>query len=109
MSKEIDHKGTDNVICPYCGHDNGGDDGDGPSKGEQQCYECEKKFDCEPSYSVTYYTNKMPCWNGEPHEYKTYRRVLPDDKKTLASCRLCHKTKWVEVNSNPEENTEPGQ
>ncbi len=94
MAKEIDHEFTDTVICPYCGHDNGGDDGDGPPSGEQQCYneECEKKFHCEPDYSVSYSTSKVPCLNGEPHQWREpYNPFGADDPRQMHNCRTCYK------------------
>ena len=98
--KEIDHSCTDTAICPYCGHDNGDGSysGEGPPKGVQQCYECEKYFDCEPSYSVTFYTSKLDCRNGSEHEWHlndyTKDMIL---KKILRRCRSCNKTEWVDV------------
>lgn len=95
--KEIDHRYTDTVICPYCGYDNGSDDGDGPPKGEQQCLseECQQKFNCEPYYSVSYTTYKVPCWNGEPHEWDKTHWFADEDKKGHRSCKCCSKGEWV--------------
>lgn len=69
-TKEIDHEYTDNVVCPYCGYEMDGDVGDGPPRGEQQCGECKKYFNCEPDFSVYYTTTKLDCRNGSPHDWK---------------------------------------
>lgn len=86
--KEFDTRYTDTVICPYCGYDNGDDDGDGPRTGEEQCQECEKKFHCEPDYSVSYITRKVPCLNGEPHQWR-------DNWGAFSKCcKHCLKIEW---------------
>lgn len=108
MDKEIDCSSTDTVICPYCGYDNGGDDGDGPPTGPQECYSCEKKFECEPDYSVYYSTFKVDCWNGEPHDWRK-PDFLPGETKTITSCRACRKSKWVDLSSDPAAGTPPAQ
>jgi hypothetical protein len=95
LDKEIDHEYTDTVICPYCGHDNGGDNGDGPPDGEQECNneECEKKFHCEPDYSVSYSTSKVPCLNNEePHSY--YTPYFLDPNRGASKCRNCSERKF---------------
>jgi transcription elongation factor Elf1 len=95
--KEIDHTYTDEVVCPYCGHEMEGDCGDGPTKGQTECQKCEKKFDCEPDYSVHYTTSKVPCWNGEPHNWIINRSFDLQDKKTLRNCPQCDKYEWIDV------------
>lgn len=94
MDKEIDCEYTDDVVCPYCGHHMDGDIGDGPSTGEQECDKCEKKFDCTPSYSVSYTTMKVDCWNGSPHDFKKDRFWPDDEKKAPWTCKECSKTEW---------------
>jgi len=94
LTKEIYHEYTDTVICPYCGHDNGGDNGDGPPEGEQECYndQCKMKFDCEPDFLVTYSTRKIPCMNGEQHEWG---QVFWATEQGYRSCKGCRKSEWV--------------
>lgn len=95
MSKEIEHYGTDTVICPYCGYDNGGEDGDGPASGEQQCYndDCNKYFTCEPSFTVDYSTYKLDCRNGSEHRWA--EPYFGDSDRGIKSCKDCFKGEWV--------------
>lgn len=90
---EIDCSGTDNMICPYCGKEIEVDDFD--PKGKQNCHHCDKNFECEPDYSVTYTTWKMPCYNGEPHEFKsTLGWISEPGEKRPYNCKQCGFTKW---------------
>lgn len=94
MEKDIDNWCNDSIICPYCGYDNGDDDysTNGHSGTEEQCVECEKRFHCEPEYSVTYSTYKRDCWNGEPHKWETERCFQPyTDGRKIKQCQICYK------------------
>ncbi len=60
--KHIECSGTDEVVCPYCGHehsdswewfrDNGHDV-------DIDCATCGKTFRASPDYSVTYFTYQL--------------------------------------------------
>lgn len=67
MSKEIDHSYTDELVCPYCGHEHG-DDGEMNEAGDYECSKCKKNFSFEVDYSKSYTSRKVPCMNGEPHQ-----------------------------------------
>jgi len=90
--KDIHHRHTDNVICPYCGANNGQGYGDGPPKpkGMVECENCGKNFNCEPECSVIFSTSKAPCANGEPHDF--IKPYYPwGDHRGFISCRYCSK------------------
>lgn len=99
--KEFDTDCTDEVICPYCHYNNGGDScSDGPPSGQQQCYECLMNFDCGPSFSVSYYTKKVPCWNGETHSWEIsteYSFDRGNKKVNPKYCRHCGERGYEEV------------
>lgn len=58
MSEEIDHKGTDEIVCPHCGHvekdswERGRRD-----SGSDKCGECGGGFDWERRTEITYTTH----------------------------------------------------
>jgi DNA-directed RNA polymerase subunit RPC12/RpoP len=60
MADEIDYELTDEIVCPYCGHEHG----DSHEYFERQlfadveCAECGKEFECSQDVSVTYTSSK---------------------------------------------------
>ncbi len=56
---EIDHEGTDNIICPYCGHEHTdlGTERD-MEEDEADCEDCGRFFDYQRLISVEYTTYK---------------------------------------------------
>lgn len=83
--------GLDVALCPYCDYDNGTGDGEVLS-GQTECSGCNKKFDCEPEYSVSFNTRTVPCWNGEPHKWN---KPLDLGKgKSVRNCHYCSKSDW---------------
>jgi hypothetical protein len=89
--EEIDCQGTDDIVCPYCGY-SWENDGEDPS-GENQCGECEKFFEVEANYDVTYYSRKLDCRNGSPHDWSLHNYTR-DEGKVLWSCRVCAKHEY---------------
>jgi transcription elongation factor Elf1 len=60
--QEIDCWGTDEVVCPYCGHKHSDSHeffGDTHNSADIECNECGKKFHCEAEYSVDYTSYKQ--------------------------------------------------
>lgn len=64
---EIDHEGTDEIVCPFCGAEQsdsweigGGRDG---ALGDYECDQCEKHFYAYRNVHVTYDSAK-PCACG---------------------------------------------
>jgi hypothetical protein len=96
MKKEIDHEYTDEVVCPYCGHEHSDswEYGDG---GIVDCDGCEKKFFFERDVVVTYVSAKSPCSNGEAEHEFNYKNDWLIKEGTKAgqiqnTCRKCHET-----------------
>ena len=58
---EIDHEGTDDVVCPYCGatYYYGDFIRGGCSDGVTNCDNCDKEFKWEADFSVTFCTEKI--------------------------------------------------
>lgn len=56
QEKGFDHEYSDNMICPYCGHEFS--DIWEMTDGEYNCPDCEKNFEVETNHSVTYTTSK---------------------------------------------------
>ena len=61
--EDIDSYLTDEIICPYCGHefsDSYEYFRDGDYSGDIQCLneDCKKEFFCEPCYDVHYISTK---------------------------------------------------
>lgn len=54
---EIDTWLTDELTCPYCGAKNCDDPGE--PDGMTMCSECEREFEFERDYSVSYTSRKM--------------------------------------------------
>lgn len=71
MSKEIDCKFTDDIVCPYCGYTftdsyELADDETVTCHGDG----CEKKFSLETQRSTTYSTSKINCKvKGHAHQF----------------------------------------
>ena len=58
-NKEIDHKYTDEIVCPHCGAEFS-DSFEFDESGETDCYKCEKPFLYETHVEITYTTRKLP-------------------------------------------------
>jgi len=54
---KIDHKYTDNIICPWCGHKDR-DSWESDDNGEEECGDCGKEFTYERIVTVEYCTSK---------------------------------------------------
>lgn len=56
-NKYIDHKFTDEIVCPYCGYEYG-DSWEFDDDVELDCDECGKTFDATREFEITYSTTK---------------------------------------------------
>ena len=54
----IDHEFTDEIVCPWCGHETGDSFEFQNDYGEETCYECDKEFTYTRYISVEYSTEK---------------------------------------------------
>ncbi len=59
---EIDHDNTREVVCPYCGYEEG-DSWELPDDGEHECGGCEKTFIYYRDVEVTYTSMKIGGYN----------------------------------------------
>lgn len=79
---DFDIDGTDSVICPHCGSDNGAEEFHTPQRAT--CSECEKEFWVQPDYSVTYSTSCVD--HAWPEEWKP---VKNQDGWFSQCCTVC--------------------
>lgn len=56
--EELDHKHTQEVVCPWCGYEHGDSWEIGFDDGEDECCECGKQFHYVRDINVTYSTYK---------------------------------------------------
>jgi hypothetical protein len=102
MTKEIDHEGTHQIVCPYCGYEHTDSwelvDEEYPCAQSVQCSSCEKKFMAE-SFTVTKYnTNKADCLNGGEHDWNEWSKGVPSVlKRQYRQCNGCNKKESREV------------
>ena len=75
---EIDHKNTDDIICPYCGCEHS-DSWEYNNDNELDCEECEKRFNLYVNHTVDYTTSKIMCKEGE-HNYLFFKPLLQYSK-----------------------------
>ena len=54
----VDHDYTDEIVCPYCGHEHG-DSWEYGDSGRMTCGECNREFDMERNVSVSYVTSRI--------------------------------------------------
>lgn len=57
MSEEIDHKGTEEIVCPHCGHEEKDSWARRRDSGSVKCGECGGGFDYERRKEITYWTH----------------------------------------------------
>ena len=57
--KKIDHKYTDQIVCPYCGNEHTDSWEFKEDSSEIQCGECEQSFTYERQVTVEYCTSKI--------------------------------------------------
>ena len=57
--EEIDCKGNDNYVCPYCGYENESGHEEGEINGEMECGDCEREFSWQVEYYPSCDTEKL--------------------------------------------------
>lgn len=58
-SKEIDHTYTENIVCPYCGHEDIDSWEAQSDHGEYECGMCDELFFYERIVTTQYSTKKL--------------------------------------------------
>ena len=64
MADEIEHEGTAEVVCPWCGHEFT-DSWELPDEGEEECPVCWKHFKFYRDVTVDYATEKDADFRGD--------------------------------------------
>ena len=87
---------TDNITCPYCGHEReaDGDDNHTEDSEETECYNCEKSFLYRASISVSWCSKKADCLNDGKHQFRDWKDVGVDDFY-YRTCDTCSKRETV--------------
>lgn len=95
------------VECPYCGHEQNIDHGDGYGYEEdeihdQECSECEKSFGFYTHISFSYDPIKVPCFNGADHGWVAKQSHDWGDGTTSVfyRCEHCDTTKREEIKND---------
>lgn len=78
------------IECPYCEQEeNEPDDCYEPSTTYfTECSHCNKEYSFEIEYDPRYYTSKIPCQDGEPHNW---RFQYKNQDKDFYKCLYCDK------------------
>jgi hypothetical protein len=87
------------ITCPYCGHEQEEPDEcyEEDRLYEAQCQECEKYYGIVPYYIKGYTEYKIPCWNGENHDWKPIIGYPEECFEGRERCSCCN-----EERTNPE-------
>jgi transcription elongation factor Elf1 len=104
--KEIDCNGTDEMVCPYCGHEQSESYeylGDNKTQGTADCGECGKRMKWTAEYSVTYSTEQCKCLNGTPCEFKRIPHNSKEGEWDYLSCKECGQYKFIDFKKVPNE------
>lgn len=91
---EIDCRSTDEITCPYCGHEEGDswEASDDDDARECQNEECGKKFAYE-SEARRYFTSwKVDCLNTGVHNWQPVKYM--DSYPDAVQCKMCGFTHW---------------
>jgi transcription elongation factor Elf1 len=76
---EFDHEHTEEIVCPYCGHEFSDSWYLGPSEGEHvgstNCESCDKEFHYSRHIEVTYCTETVESVNARAEERRKLREA----------------------------------
>lgn len=90
---ELDYSYTDEIICPYCGHEHSDSWEASDESDDEQCGECGKHFSYTSYTTRNFTSKKVDCLNGSPHDWKNvsgYYPGYPDAKR----CKVCQKSEY---------------
>ena len=80
---EIEHEGTDEVVCPYCGYKYGDSWEFSDNTDELICDECNKKFNMSRNISVDYTTSKIVCSKINQEHNFVFKRELMSTSESI--------------------------
>ena len=91
-NKDIEHEYTEEIVCPWCGYETG-DSWECSDEGEEECPECQKKFNYSRNIQVSYSSWRSKCdkcdyeldkerFTGNPYLYS-------DRNWTIWKCKVC--------------------
>ncbi len=66
---EVEHEYTEEVVCPWCGHEHGDSWEWTSNSDDMKCDECGKEFGYEKDITVKYCTSKKQC-EEDNHKYE---------------------------------------
>lgn len=99
---EIDHRYTDQLICPYCGYEfteswELGEDG------EVDC-DCGKRFSFYSETRVNYWSDRDCSLNKEEHDWKFEREV---SEGNMEKCSRCDQIRFIRPIEPMKDNKQP--
>ena len=62
-------RSTDQLVCPYCGHEDNDSWELGESDDRHQCGACDKFFKYDTQVSRTFFSERVECLNGGTHDF----------------------------------------
>ena len=87
--------------CPYCKKENEFDGTGGDPNGEWSCQFCEMNFEVTVDWDPTWYSEKKPCANGDPHKMKADKLGVEfwqeNGGKQPFNCEYCGWTTWKQL------------
>lgn len=96
MSEEFNTDCTDEIICPYCGHEHEASYST-TSANDDGHHQCEKTFNWLAHREViNYSTSKLPCLNWAEHKYRYMSKNISGTN--FYKCRVCGE---IKMDGNP--------
>ena len=91
---EIKHEYTDEIVCPYCGHEFSDSwEYIKQNEGIIDCQDCRKAFYLKVNQSVDYSTKKVPCANDED-EHNWSKWTSYGQTNETRYCKECDKREY---------------
>jgi len=87
MDKKIDNEFTDEPVCPWCGYELFDAWEYDDEVEDEECCECDKKFDIFRHHSISYSTTKKKCETCEYELKKQYN--YKEFCWNIYSCKVC--------------------
>ena len=86
------------TTCPYCNYEQEEPEEccEEDTLYETECEECEKTYGISPFYIKGYHESKLPCANGEPHNWEPIIGAPIEYFKGRYRCSYCGEEKFEE-------------